>query len=239
MKLSIIIPAYNEQENIAEIIKKIEATLDISYELVVVNDYSTDKTQRLVESLLDEYKNISLIDNKFEPGFANAIKTGFLSAKAGVVVPVMGDLCDDLETIKKMYLKIIDGYDIVCASRYSKGGRRLGGSKLKAFLSCWGGRSISYFVGIPTKDIANAFKMYKKKVIESIDIKSKGFEVSMELPIKAYYLGFKITEVPTTWRERTKGESSFKVFKLLPRYLSIYFWALGKRFGKKAISCKS
>jgi len=231
MKLSVIVPARNEQENIVEVIRKIEATLDIPHELVVVNDHSTDKTQELVESLLAEYKNISLIDNKLEPGFANAIKTGFLSAKADVVIPVMGDLCDDLETIKKMYSKIINGYDVVCASRYSRGGRRLGGLKLKAFLSCWGGRSISYFVGIPTKDIANAFKMYKKKVIESIDIKSKGFEVSMELPIKAYYLGFKITEVPTTWRERTKGKSSFKIFKLLPRYLKIYFWALRKRIG--------
>jgi len=231
MKLSVIIPAHNEEENILEVIKKIETTLDITHELVVVNDHSTDNTRNLLETFLEKYKNMSLVDNKLEAGFANAIKTGFLNAKARVVVPVMGDLCDDLETINKMYSKIVAGYDVVCASRYSREGLRLGGSKLKAFLSCWGGRSISYLIGIPTKDIANAFKMYKKEVIESIDIKSKGFEVSMELPIKAYYLGFKIVEVPTTWRERTKGKSSFKVFKLLPRYLKLYFWALSKRVG--------
>jgi len=82
---------------------------------------------------------------------------------------------------------------------------------------------------VPTNDIANAFKMYKKEVISSIDIQAKGFEISMEIPLKAYYLGFKITEVPTVWKERTKGKSSFKIFKLLPAYLKLYVWAIFRR----------
>jgi hypothetical protein len=91
------------------------------------------------------------------------------------------------------------------------------------------GNSLHYFLGLPTHDIANAFKMYRKNVIDSINIESKGFEVSMELALKAYFSGFKITEVPTVWRERTKGKSSFKMLKLLPAYLKLYLWAFYKR----------
>ena len=85
------------------------------------------------------------------------------------------------------------------------------------------------FTGIPTRDVANAFKMYRKEVIESINIESTGFEVSMELALKAYFNGFKVTEVPTVWREREKGKSSFKIFNLTPNYSRWYLWAVGKR----------
>jgi len=230
MKLSIVIPAHNEQDNIAGIIDKIERSLsDIDYELLVVNDHSTDSTAELVSKLSREYNNIRLVENKLDKGFANAIKTGFANVNAEVVIPVMGDLCDDLSTIKIMLEKIVQGYDVVCGARYVRGGARLGGSRLKGFLSSFAGSSLHYLLGVPTRDIANAFKMYRKKVIDSIKIESKGFEISMEIPLKAHYLGFKITEVPTVWKERTKGKSSFKMLKLLPNYLKLYTWAIFRK----------
>lgn len=230
MKLSIVIPAHNEEDNIIEVINRIEQSLDldIAHELVVVNDHSTDKTKELVMKLSEQYKNIKLVENKLKKGFANALKTGFNNVETEIVVPIMADLCDDLSTVKKMLDKINEGYDIICGSRYIKGGARFGGSKIKGFFSFFVGRSLHYLLGLPTNDIANAFKMYRKKVIDNIDIQSKGFEVSMEIPLKAYYLGFKITEVPTVWRERTKGKSSFKMFKLSPNYLKLYIWAIFK-----------
>ena len=88
---------------------------------------------------------------------------------------------------------------------------------------------IAFLIKIPTCDIANAFKMYRKKVIDSIDIESKGFEISMELPLKAYYLGFKITEVPTVWREREKGRSNFNMVNLAPNYWRWYLWAIKRK----------
>jgi hypothetical protein len=91
------------------------------------------------------------------------------------------------------------------------------------------GWSLYYLLGLPTHDVANAFKMYRKKVIDSINIQSKGFEISMEIPLKAYYLGFKITEVPTVWKERTKGKSSFRMLKLFPAYLKLYVGGILKR----------
>jgi len=232
MKISIIIPTYNEEDNIANLINKIANNVNLGYELVIIDDYSTDSTYRLVEELSRQYTTIKLVRNNQEPGFANAIITGFNSSNTEVVVPLMADLCDDLSTIKKMLDKMNEGYDIVCGSRYIKGGVRLGGSKIKGFFSYFVGRSLSYLLGLPTTDITNAFKMYKKKVIDRIDIRSNGFEISMEIPLKAYYLGYKITEVPTVWRERTKGKSSFRIFKLMPAYLKLYLWAIFKKITK-------
>lgn len=226
MRISIVIPAYNEQDNIQDVIDKIEQTIDMAHELVVVNDHSTDSTREIVEELTKKYNNIILIENRLEKGFARALKTGFDNVSCEVVVPIMADLCDDLSTIKKMIEKIDDGYDVVCGSRYMKGGARLGGSKLKGFFSCFVGGSLYYLFRLPTHDIANAFKMYRKKVIDNIDIESKEFEASMEIPLKAHYLGFKITEVPTRWKERTKGKSNFKMLRLFPYYFKLYIWAI-------------
>jgi glycosyltransferase involved in cell wall biosynthesis len=229
VRISIIVPAHNEQDNIAEVIERIERSLGLEHELVVVNDHSLDHTVELVEMLSKRYNNIKLIHNKSPKGFANALKTGFNNVSTDIVIPVMADLCDDLDTVPKMLDKINKGYDIVCGSRYIKGGARLGGSRLKGFLSFWAGRSLSLLLGLPMHDIANAFKMYRKEVIDNIDIQSQAFEISMEIPLKAYYLGFKITEIPTVWSERTRGQSSFRVLKLLSPYIKLYIWAIFKR----------
>lgn len=229
VKLSIIIPAHNEEDNIADIVNKIEQAINLPYELVIVNDHSSDKTVLLAANLSAKYTNILAVENKFEHGFANAIKTGFRHATGQMVIPVMADLCDDLSVLQEMFQRINDGFDVVCGCRYIKGGARIGGSKIKAFLSRFAGKSLHFLLGVPTHDIANAFKMYRKEVIEAISINSKGFEISMELLLKAYYLGFRITEVPTVWKEREKGKSSFKVFKLLPNYCKLYLWAIAQK----------
>jgi dolichol-phosphate mannosyltransferase len=229
MNLSIVVPAHNEEENIADVINRIESTIDIAHELIIVNDHSSDATADIVLSLMNEYPNLRMVDN-LDPGcFANAVKTGIKNSKAKVVVPVMGDLCDDLSTIKLMFEKIQEGYDVVCGSRYIKGGSRLGGSRFKGFLSFAAGKTVRLFLGIPTSDIANAFKMYKKELFDYLVLESRGFEISMEIPLKAFCKGFKITEVPTVWRERTRGKSNFKVFKLIPRYLKLYIRAILER----------
>ncbi|MCU0652502.1 MAG: glycosyltransferase [Candidatus Omnitrophica bacterium] len=229
MKLSIIVPAHNEEENISDAVNRIESSIPLPFELVIVNDHSADKTQELINNLARQYQNISSVENKRDKGFANAVKAGFESASGDALVLVMADLCDDLPTITKMFKILDDGYDVVCGCRYIKGGGRLGGSRLKGMLSSFAGWSLYYFLGVPTHDIANAFKMYRKEVIKNIDIKAEGFEISMEIPLKAYYSGFKITEVPTIWRERTKGKSSFRILKLLPNYLKLYIWAIYRR----------
>jgi glycosyltransferase involved in cell wall biosynthesis len=226
MKLSIIIPAHNEEDNIAEVVRKVESTVSIDHELVVVNDHSMDRTEEIVLGLMPQYGNLRLVSNRRPGCFANAVRAGFENASGDVLIPVMGDRCDDLETIPLLWEKINAGFDVACGSRYMENGERLGGPKLKGSLSRFAGRSLHVLLGIPTHDIANAFKMYRRSVIEKIDIKTKGFDISMEITLKAFFLGSKIAEVPTVWRERTKGKSSFSVCKLLPGYVKLYAWAL-------------
>ncbi len=144
----------------------------------------------------------------------------------------MADLCDNPQTINKMYGRSKEGFDIVCGSRYMKGGRKIGGHRLKSFFSRFVGISLYLLIGIPTQDISNSFKLYRKKVLDAINIESKGFEISVEIPLKAYFLGYKITEIPTTWLNRKEGESKFEIIKHGSRYVKLYLWAIWKKISK-------
>jgi glycosyltransferase involved in cell wall biosynthesis len=175
------------------------------------------------------HPNIELVHNKREPGFANAIATGFEHAAADAVVPVMGDLCDAPATIDLMLSKIADGYDVVCGSRYAPGGVKMGGPRLQDFFSRFVGLTIWLITGIGTRDVSNAFKMYRKSVIDSIRIESRSIEVSMELALKAHFAGWRITEVPTVWHGRIEGHSKIRLFRIAPGYVKWYLWAIGKR----------
>lgn len=226
-KFTILIPAYNEEANILNIVNQVEGFFStIEHELIIINDHSTDSTETLINSLKDKYPNLKLINNPLERGFANALKTGFSQVITPLVIPVMADLCDDLSTIPLMLEKIDAGYDLVCGARYMPGGKRQGGSKLKAFFSWFVGSSLNYLIKIPTHDLPNSFKMYKKEILNKINIEAKSFDISMEITLKTFFLGYKIAQVPTVWQERQQGKSSFKMFKLLPNYLHWYIWGL-------------
>ncbi len=233
MKLSIVIPAHNEEENISQVIEQVEEKIKFLFDLIVVNDHSSDRTAEIVSGLTKRYGNLIMIENRLKSGFANAIKTGLLSARTEVAVPVMGDLCDDLDSVPLMFKKIVEeGFDVVCGSRYIKGGARLGGSRVKGFFSYFVGRTMAMFTGIPTHDVANAFKMYRREIMDSVNIESTGFEVSMEIALKAYFKGFKVTEIPTVWKERERGKSTFKMLNLTPNYFRWYWWAARKGLGR-------
>lgn len=160
-------------------------------------------------------------------GALNAILSGFDYVPSGPVLVTMADLSDDLGDVENMYKLYVDGADIVCGSRYMKGGRQIGGPLLKRTLSHLAGVSLYYFRRIPTHDVTNNFKLYDKDLLKQIKIESRGgFEIAMEITVKAQKLGKKINEVPTTWRDRTAGEANFKLWQWLPSYLKWYFLAL-------------
>jgi glycosyltransferase involved in cell wall biosynthesis len=233
-ELTIIIPVYNEEKNIVKAIPLIESKVKVPHSYIVVYDFPEDSTVPAVHILQKKYKKLKLFKNEINNGrgVINAIKTGFKRAKSSCLVVMMADLADDPQTVNMMYEKITQGYDVVCASRYSKGGKHLGGPFLKSFLSWLADITAPFILGIPTYDLTNAFKMYRKKVIDSIDIQSQGgFELSMEIVLKAYFKNFKITEVPTVWKDRSEGTSRFNLAGWLPRYLHWYTWGLKKRFG--------
>lgn len=225
-RLAIVIPAHNEEASLSATISNLEGIVTVLHEVVVVNDHSSDNTVNIVRELSGKFNNIRLVDNDTESGFTNAIKKGFSEVKGDIVVLVMADSCDDPHSINKMYEKILEGYDVVCASRYMKHGRKLGGRFLQSLLSRWSGLSLCFLTGIPTHDTSNAFKMYRKEALDSIEIKEAGFACSLEIVVKLFLKGFKITEIPTVWKDRVAGVSSFNLGKVLRSYLHWYFWAL-------------
>ena len=147
-----------------------------------------------------------------------------------VAVVVMADLSDEISKIDEMFTKISRGYDIVCGSRYIRGGEQIGGPGFKKMLSRMAGISLHYITGIPTHDVSNSFKMYTKKVLNDIEIESHGgFEIGMEITVKSFFKGYKITEIPTVWRDRSAGESKFRLWKWLPEYMHWYLFAVKQK----------
>lgn len=223
-QISIILPVYHEEKNILQVLQIIKKTVKTPHEIIIVYDSKTDPTYALLAKNLKDYP-VRLLQNATgeKKGVLQAIKTGFFHAKADVIVVVMADCSDDVSQIDAMYQKMQTGYDIVCASRYMKNGKKIGGEILKSLLSRLGSLSLFYLFHIPTHDATNAFKMYRKSIFNKIKIESKeGFAYSLEIIIKAHKMGYKITEIPTTWKDREKGTSHFKLFRWLPSYLKIY-----------------
>lgn len=233
-RLNIIIPVYNEGANIARTIESIERKIKTPNDIFIIYDFDEDDTLPVARGLMKSRTNITLVKNRFNRGVLNAIKTGFDHVPSGVVLVVMADLSDDLAAVDPMFAKINEGYDIVCGSRYMRGGRQIGGPWLKKALSRTAGVSLRYLVSIPTHDVTNSFKMYTKKVLRAIVIESNGgFELGMEIVIKAFLMGFRIGEVPSVWTDRTAGESRFMLKKWLPKYIHWYLFAIKGTLGKR------
>jgi glycosyltransferase involved in cell wall biosynthesis len=230
--MEIIIPVYNEGENIVRTLSEIEAKVKHPYRVLVVYDFDQDNTLPPLRRYMESgHKGIRLEKNHYGRGALNAIRTGFESAEGDLCLVCMGDLSDDMSAVGDMLRKMDEGCDVVCGSRYMEGGRQIGGPLLKRTLSRLAGTSLHFIAGVPTHDVTNSFKMYRRSLLERIEIESSGgFEIGMEILVKAHLLGCKIGEVPSTWRDRSGGESKFRLWKWLPNYLHWYFLALKSRF---------
>jgi glycosyltransferase involved in cell wall biosynthesis len=222
-----IIPVYEEEHNIVPFVEEVRNNISPSYLALIIYDHDHDSTLNKVTELTHNETNILFVKNMFGTGIINAFKTGFALAETEFIVPIMADLSDMPETVNIMHGKIQEGYDLVIASRYIRDGAKIGGSKVKYVLSFLANKSLHYLTGIPTHDFTNAFIMYRKKVLDNIEITSTGgFEITMEIIAKAYVRGYAITEVPTINRDRNAGKSKFALCKWIFNYLYWYFYIL-------------
>lgn len=223
----IITPVYNEGENFPALYDEIRKKIKTPHKVVVVYDFNEDTTVSVVKKYQKQDKNLVLHKNNRGRGALNAILSGFDYVKSGPLLVTMADLSDELGKVDMMYEQYLDGSDLVCGSRYMKGGKQIGGPFIKRNLSRLAGVSLYWIRRLPTHDVTNNFKLYDKAFLDSITIESQGgFEIAMEITVKAFKQNKKITEVPTTWRDRTAGETNFKLMKWLPMYLHWYFYAL-------------
>jgi glycosyltransferase involved in cell wall biosynthesis len=180
-EVDFIVPVYNEGPNIARALAELYATVQRPKRVLIVYDFDEDDTVPVVRELAPQYGGLELVRNTLGPGVINAIRAGIAAARSDVVIVSMADLSDDLKVVDEMVRLIRDeGCDIVCASRYMRGGRQIGGPILKKTLSRLGGVSLYWLGGLPTHDGTNAFRAYRLSVLRDIPIESSGgFEYSL------------------------------------------------------------
>jgi len=230
-ELTIIIPVFNEGANFPFLWEEINAHIRSTYLALVVYDFDGDDTVPVVQEILAKGEaRIRLVKNKVRRGVVGAILTGFHEVERGPVLVAMADLSDDLGQVDKMLALYKQGHELVAGSRYMKGGSIEGGPWFKQFLSRMAGLSLCWFRGIPTHDATNAFKIYDSQMLKPMTIESqRGFELNLELTVKAFLAGYRIAEVPSRWRDRSRGESRFQLWSWLPHYLRWYFFAFQPR----------
>jgi glycosyltransferase involved in cell wall biosynthesis len=200
------------------------------HELVVVYDFDEDTTVPVVRRLGSEIPQLRGLRNDIGRGVLNAMKAGIAGTSAPFVLISMADGSDDPQAVDQMVDLAKGGADVVSASRYMKGGRQVGGPPLKRLMSRVAGLTLHWFARVPTHDPTNNFKLYSRRFLESTEIESTaGFELALELTVKATLARRKIAEIPTTWRDRTAGQSNFKLRKWLPHYLHWYRVAFFRR----------
>lgn len=229
-RVSIIIPAYEEGEAIVACLDRIFAAVSWPCEVAVVVDFPEDATVPVLTDYAKSQPQLRTLVNTYGPGPANAIRFGFDHASAPVVVVTMADGSDDPEQIEPLCRLVERGVVVAAASRYAPGGQQVGGPFLKSLMSKTANRSLYTFARIGTRDATNSFKAYDRKFVQNVGIDSRsGFEIGLELTVKAKRLGLPIAELPTIWLERDAGVSNFKVWAWVPKYLFWYRHAFGRR----------
>jgi glycosyltransferase involved in cell wall biosynthesis len=230
-RLSIVIPVYNEGANFRSLWKEISELLRADFASYVVYDFDEDDTVPVVREIVAGGETrLRAVKNQRGRGVVSAIMTGFDVVPDGPVLVVMADLSDDLGQVDRMLALYDQGYQIVVGSRYMRGGRLIGGPFFKQLLSRLAGTSLFWVRRLPTHDATNAFKIYDRATVQSLTVESRGgFELNLELTVKAFLAGCRIAEVPSTWRDRTAGQSRFRLWQWLPLYLRWYFYAFRRK----------
>ena len=228
-RISVVLPVYNEHLNIEECLRGLWKALEPhEHEILVCYDFDADSTLPAIAAMKDRPPSVRLVKNDIGRGAANALRAGFQAATGDVIVTTMADLCDPPEVIPLMAEKMRkDGCAIVSGSRYAKGGSQTGGPLFKRICSQTASLTLKWFSGMSTHDATSNFRAYSRSFIQQVQIESKqGFEIALELTVKAHLAGLSIAEVPSSWKDRSAGESRFRIWKWMPNYLRWYWEAM-------------
>jgi glycosyltransferase involved in cell wall biosynthesis len=228
--ISIIVPVYNEKGNIAACLRGLTKALQgIEHEILVCYDFDEDTTLPAIAEMPDRPSTVKLVRNTLGRGATFAIRAGFHASRGDVLVTTMADLSDPPDAVPAMARKIREERaDVVSGSRYMKGGSQMGGPGLKTFLSRAAGLSLFWIAGMGTHDATTNFRAYSRRFIDQVSIESRsGMDLALELTVKAHLLGFKVDELPSSWQDRSSGESRFRMWNWIPNYLRWYLQAMG------------
>ena len=223
LKLDIIIPVYNEDENIVRLLQSLENEINCNFRVLICYDSETDTTLKYIKDNKIIKSEVLLIRNP-RKGPNSAIIKGIDSSNAKIILVYMADDFENIKLINRMTNLIELGNDLVIPTRFMPGGKMIGAAKVKEFVTRIGSYLIYYLARIPFKDCTNAFKMFSVSLKDKIKFDSTtGFTFALELVAKSYFLKLKIVEIPSTWIEIENRKSNFKMLKWIPYYI---YWLL-------------
>jgi glycosyltransferase involved in cell wall biosynthesis len=226
--ISLVLPVYNEGENIAECLRRIESGLSgEEHEILVCYDIDQDTTLPAIAAMPDRPSSVRLVKNEFGRGAPKAMRAGFAAARGDVIVTTMADLSDPPELVPRMAQLVRDGADVVSGSRYMRGGSQQGGPLLKRTLSRSAGLLLHWICGLRTHDPTNNFRAYSPRFLATVEVESvRGFEIALELTVKAHLAGARVAEIPSSWVDRRAGQANFKLWRWMPNYLRWFLRAV-------------
>ncbi|NDV62938.1 glycosyltransferase family 2 protein [Puniceicoccales bacterium CK1056] len=235
--LSVVLPARDESGCIEATLRHLHLDLSlqkIPHEIIPVDDGSTDTTWEILQGLSNEIPEIKPVQNKGDNGFGRAIRLGLERMAGDAAVIMMADESDDVRDVAIYWNKLNEGYDCVFGSRFIKGGGTIDYPMVKYFFNRLANFFIRHLFHIRLNDTTNAFKAYRRKVIEGIQpLISPHFNLTVEIPLKAIVRGYTWTVIPITWRNRRTGVAKLKIKEMGSRYFFIimYVW-LEKYFSR-------
>lgn len=236
-RLAVVIPARDEAGCIASTVEHLHLELrlaGIEHEIIVVDDGSTDGTWDILHDAAARIPALVPVRNEGLHGFGRAIQRGLEAMTADAVVIMMADESDDCRDVVRYWRKLQEGHDCVFGSRFVKGGGVIDYPRLKYVLNRWANLFIRLVFGIGLNDTTNAFKAYRREVIEGCrPFLAPHFNLTVELPLKAIVRGYSWTTMPITWRNRRTGVAKLKIGEMGSRYFFIvaYMW-LEKYFSR-------
>jgi dolichol-phosphate mannosyltransferase len=230
MKLSVVIPACNEEGSIEETARSLYAELTaskIENEILVINDNSKDGTEGILKMLCGEIPQIRYLNNEGASGFGFAVRCGLENFQGDAVAICMADGSDSPDDVVRFFRRLEEGYDCVFGSRFMKGGKVIDYPYFKLVLNRLANLFISFIFRIRYNDTTNAFKMYRRHVIQGLKpFLSHHFNLTVELPLKAIVRGYSFAVLPNKWTNRKTGESKLKIKEMGSRYLFIVLYCL-------------
>jgi dolichol-phosphate mannosyltransferase len=231
MRISVVIPAHNEEHNLSRLIPALFNELDsYIYEIIVVNDGSTDRTKEVGERLQKRFRKLRLINRVPPCGVGRALREGYKAVgNSEWVLSMDCDFLENIKEIKRLIRKAKEGYDGVIGSRYIDQGRLVNYPPIKRISNRMYHLLVRVVLGIRQKDLTNNFKLYRREIFKKIRWSSDDFAINAETGIFPILYGYSIAEAPVSWIQRYFDKSDFKVFKLAPSYLRVAFQAIGMR----------
>jgi glycosyltransferase involved in cell wall biosynthesis len=230
LRLSVVVPVYNEGEDIEGFLDRLFDGITLPCEVLAVYDSPDDTTVPFLEKWARDDPRLIPTLNTYGKGAALALRYGIDHAQAEIIVVTMADGSDDPQQVEALAHLVERGVVVAAASRYAKGGQQVGGPWVKRIMSRGAGLSLYWFARVGTRDATNSFKAYDRDFVRRVGIESDtGFELGLEMVAKARRHRLPVAELPTIWLDRTVGASNFQVWSWLPRYLRWYRYAFGPR----------